>query len=302
MMVILMGKGVGHKVARRTLVSGGTGQLGVELMRRLGEDVATAPLRGQFDVSSAAAVDRTVGSVKPDLIIHAGAMTAVDMCEDHRLDAYRANAVGTWNLARAADRVGAEMVYVSTNYVFPGDKLGPYLEYDSPRPINAYGQSKYHGELAAQQVLDRLYVVRTSWLYSRWRKNFVTSFIRRVDKGVSGGEVGMGYVGDQVANPTHAGDLAAAIIQLSETGAYGTHHLVNGGGTSWYGWALAILRELDVDGVRLDEISADEFERPAAIPANSELGNEMARSLGISMRPWNTALVEFIRELRAQRE
>ncbi len=284
-------------MARRTLVTGGGGQLAAELVRRLDEANTEAPAHAQLDVAGAAAVDRAVDALKPDLIIHAGALTAVDACEERRLDAYRVNVVGTWNLARAAARVGAEMVYVSTNYVFAGDKLGPYLEYDSPRPINAYGQSKYHGELAARQALERLYIVRTAWLYSRWGRNFVTSFMRRAQQ-----ETEMRYVGDQIANPTHAGDLAAAIVQLSETGAYGTHHLVNEGATSWYGWASSILRELDAPAARLSEISAEEFERPAAIPANSELANEMARSLGISMRPWNAALSDLIRELRAQRE
>ena len=280
-------------MGRRTLITGGASQLAIELSQRLEADSTTAPPRTQLDVSSAAAVDQLVEQVSPELIVHTAALTAVDACEQRHLDAYRVNVVGAWNVARAAARVGAEMVYLSTNYVFDGQKLGPYLEYDRPAPLNAYGLSKLLGEIAARQVLERLYIVRTSWMYSRWRRNFVTTVMRQAEE-----EEEIRYVGDQVANPTYARDLAAAVLQLTETGAYGVHHLVNEGATSWYGWAAAVLRAVGRTEVRLEEIAGAEFERPAAIPANSELANETARSVGVTMRPWVEALEEFVREVR----
>ncbi len=274
------------------VVTGAGGQLGRELHYKLERDdvPVVALARGHVDITDARAVERAIGESSPRLVIHAAASTDVNGCEEHRRAAYRANVLGTWNVARAAAEVGAAMVYISTNYVFDGHKLGPYLEYDDTAPLNAYGATKLQGEAVARQVHDRLYVVRTSWLYSRWGNNFVSRFL---DMDSSDGP--LRYVGDQVANPTHAGDLAVGILELSETGAFGVHHLVNDGATSWYGWAAAVLSNLGRDDVALEEISGDEFLRSADVPQNSELANEMARSVGVTMRPWTEALASHIR-------
>lgn len=279
-------------MAGATVVTGAGGQLGIELARRLDPQTTVTLTRSQLDVTNAPLVERTMSEISPGLIIHAAAATNVDGCERNRAEAYRTNAVGTWNVARAADRAGAPMVYVSTNYVFNGKKLGPYLEYDDAAPLSAYGWTKLHGERAARQVLERLYVVRTSWLYSRWGRNFLTR-LRQVDE--SDGP--LRYVGDQAANPTNAGDLAAAIVELTETGAFGVHHLVNEGATSWYGWAAAFLAGMGRSDVGLEEISATEFPRAATVPANAELANETARAVDVTLRPWGEALSAHIREI-----
>ena len=281
-------------MAGTTVVTGAGGQLGIELARRLDARRAVTLNRAQLDITNARLVERTLAEISPRLIIHAAAATNVDGCERDRAEAYRTNAVGTWNVARAAERAGAQMVYVSTNYVFDGKKLGPYLEYDDAAPLSAYGWTKLHGERAARQVLERLFVVRTSWLYSRWGHNFL-SRLRDVD--ASDGP--LRYVGDQVANPTNAGDLAAAILDLAETEAFGVHHLVNEGATSWYGWAAAVLAGLGRADIALEEISAEEFPRAAAVPANAELANETARAVGVTLRPWSEALSAHIREIAA---
>jgi len=279
-------------VAGATVVTGAGGQLGIELARRLDPQTTVTLTRAQLDVTNAPLVERTIDEISPRLIIHAAAATNVDECERNRAQAYRTNAVGAWNVARAADRAGAPMVYVSTNYVFDGNKLGPYLEYDDAAPLSAYGWTKLHGERAARQVLERLYVVRTSWLYSRWGRNFLTR-LTQVDE--SDGP--LRYVGDQVANPTNAGDVAAAILALTETGAFGVHHLVNEGATSWYGWAAAFLAGMGRSDVGLEEISAREFPRAAAVPANAELANETARAVDVTLRTWGEALSAHIQEI-----
>ena len=279
-------------MAGSTVVTGAGGQLGIELARRLDGQTTVTLNRSQLDITNASLVERMLGEISPRLIIHAAAATNVDGCEADRAEAYRVNAVGTWNVARAAERAGAQMVYVSTNYVFDGMKLGPYLEYDDAAPLSAYGWTKLHGERAARQVLERLYVERTSWLYSRWGRNFLTRLAN-----VDAADGPLRYVGDQVANPTNAGDLAAAILELAETGAFGVHHLVNEGATSWYGWAAAFLSGLDRHDVQLEEISASEFPRPAAVPVNAELANETARAVGVTLRPWGEALTAHIREM-----
>ena len=279
-------------MACATVVTGAGGQLGIELARRLDTQTAVTLNRSQLDITNASLVERMLGEISPRLIIHAAAATDVDGCERDRAEAYRINAVGTWNVARAAERAGAQMVYVSTNYVFDGKKLGPYLEYDDAAPLSAYGWTKLHGERAARQVLERLYVVRTSWLYSRWGRNFLSRLTT-----VDASDGPLRYVGDQVANPTNAGDLAAAILELAETEAFGVHHLVNEGATSWYGWAAAFLAGLDHRDVQLEEISASEFPRAASVPANAELANETARAVGVTLRPWGEALTAHIREV-----
>ena len=273
-------------------VTGAGGQLGRELHYKFkSEDVPVVALaRGQVDITNAEAVERAMRESRPSLVIHAAAATDVNGCEEHRRAAYRVNVLGTWNVARSAANVGAAMVYVSTNYVFDGRKLGPYFEYDDTGPLNAYGATKLQGEAVARQVHDRLYVVRTSWLYGRWGNNFVRRFLD-----VDSSDGPLRYVGDQVANPTNAGDLAVGILQLCETGAFGVHHLVNDGATSWYGWAAAVLSNLGRDDVTLEEISGYEFLRSAEVPKNSELANEMARSIGVTMRPWTEALASHIR-------
>ncbi|MDE2901827.1 MAG: dTDP-4-dehydrorhamnose reductase [Chloroflexota bacterium] len=281
-------------MAGATVITGAGGQLGIELTRRLDEPTTIPLTRSQLDITNAPLVERTLHEIAPRLVIHAAAATNVDGCERERAAAYRTNAVGTWNVARAAARASAQMVYVSTNYVFDGRKLGPYLEYDDPAPLSAYGWTKLHGERAARQVLERLYVVRTSWLYSRWGRNFLSHLVD-----IEPAEGPLRYVGDQVANPTHAGDLAAAILNLTETEAFGVHHLVNEGATSWYGWAAAVLTGLGRDDVALEEISGDEYPRTAAVPANAELANETARTVGVTLRPWGDALSEHIREISA---
>ncbi len=280
----------------RILITGGGGQIGIELARQLDEANVSALGRSALDVTSGAAMDRALGEIKPDVVIHAAAMTDPEACERDRGAAQRVNVVGAWNVARAVARAGAEMVYLSTSYVFAGDKLGPYREYDEPGPINAYGVSKLGGERAARQALDRLYVVRSGWVYSRWTRGFVARLLELADA-----ETDVRYVGDQVANPTFAGDLAAAVLRLIDTQAYGVHHLVNEGATSWYGWATAVLRAAGRDDVELEEISAGDFQRQARVPANSELANEMARAVGITLRPWPDALEEFVRQWMADR-
>ncbi len=281
-------------MAKATVVTGAGGQLGIELARRLDEPTTVTLTRSQLDVTKAPLVERTLHEISPRLVIHTAAATNVDGCERDRAAAYRTNAVGTWNVARATARAGAHMVYVSTNYVFDGGKLGPYLEYDDAAPLSAYGWTKLHGERAARQVLERLYVVRTSWLYSRWGRNFLSRLLH-----VDSADGPLRYVGDQVANPTNAGDLAGAILDLTETEAFGVHHLVNEGATSWYGWASAVLAGLGRTDVALEEIRADEFPRAAAVPANAELANETARAVGVTLRPWGEALSAHIREVAA---
>ena len=232
---------------------------------------------------------RQMSAFAPELVIHAAAMTDVDACETDPEGARTVNAVGAENVARACRDAGAAMVYISTNYVFDGEKTAPYDESDKTNPINVYGATKLDGEEAVRRLLEHHYLVRTSTLYGRRRRNFVTALAE-----AAGTREQLRYVDDQRVTPTSTADLAAAIMELVEAGSFGTYHLVNEGETTWYGWARAALQALGVEDVEISPIPASRYERPAAVPGNGVMANNAARALGVRLRGWQEALEEFV--------
>ena len=252
-------------------------------------DTIRLATREDLDVADAGAVAALVADFVPEVVIHTAAMTNVDACEGDRELAQSINADGAKNVAIACRTAGAAMVYVSTNYVFDGRQRRPYAEADATNPISVYGATKLAGEQAVIETLARHFVVRTSTLYGPYRRNFVNSLITAATSRDS-----LAYVDDQRVTPTSTADLAGAILELIETDEPGIYHLVNQGETSWYGWARAVLTALEIGGVGLNPISATEFERPAAVPANGVLANNAARARGVELRGWQEALAEFL--------
>jgi dTDP-4-dehydrorhamnose reductase len=273
----------------RILVTGAGGQLGRDLGRRLPPDTTRLATREELDVANAGAVAALVAGFAPAVVIHTAAMTDVDACEGDREQAQAINAGGARNVAIACREAGAAMVYVSTNYVFDGRQRRPYGETDATNPISVYGATKLAGEHAVVESLARHFVVRTSTLYGPHRRNFVNSLVAAAASRDS-----LAYVDDQRVTPTSTADLAGAILELIKTDEPGIYHLVNQGETSWYGWARAVLTALEISGVELNPISAAEFERPAAVPANGVLANNAARARGVELRGWQEALTEFL--------
>jgi dTDP-4-dehydrorhamnose reductase len=262
----------------RILITGGRGQLGRELQ-----------------VTDAAAVGRAVEAFGPDLVIHAAAYTDTRGCEADPALAMRVNGDGARNVAQACHRAGVSLLYVSTNEVFDGNKGEPYLEEDEPRPINAYGRSKLAGEEHVRSLLQRFYVVRTSWLYGGG-KDFPAKVLRR-----RAGELPM--VTDEVASPTWARDLAQAIARLVEQDAPpGVYHLTNGGGCSRFQWAERVLALAGRQDIVLRPIIQTEFDAPYRKPAFSELANTAAAALGIVLRPWQEALAAYFVAARLRRK
>ena len=278
--------------ATKTFVTGAGGQLGTELARALPAEEAVCASHSQLDVADPAAVMAAVCAVRPRVVIHAAAMTGVDLCEADPDRAHKINTLGAWNVALACRDAGAAMVYVSTNYVFDGTKPSPYLEYDQPNPLGAYGSSKLGGEIAAAHVLRELYVVRTAWVYSPWKRNFVSSLLEAARAGKE-----LRYVADQHASPTAARDLAGAILRLVATGAYGVYHLTSSGSTSWHGWAEAVLLAAGLNHAKLSAIPAAEFKRAAAVPANGVLANTAGASLGVALPDWRESLERYVSSL-----
>jgi len=278
----------------RVLITGGRGQLGRELQRALRSQsdpphVVALDLP-ELDVTDAEAVERAVRQAKPDLVIHAAAFTDTSLCEKDEALAMRVNAQGSLHVAEACRRVDAAMVYVSTNEVFDGARREPYGESDEPRPVNAYGRSKLEGERLVQGTLPRHYVVRTAWLYAEGGNNFPAKVLRLAEERRE-----FSMVTDEVATPTWARDLAAAIIRLVAQPAYGTYHLTNAGYCSRYEWAAEVLRLAGPPwaDVTLRPITSAEYSGGVPKPPFSALRNEAAARLGITLRSWEEALGEF---------
>jgi dTDP-4-dehydrorhamnose reductase len=274
--------------ALRIAITGHRGQLGLALQTVL----ADAELLGldlpEHDISDPLPIRQTIVEFRPDLVIHGAAMTNVDGCEREPDTAYRVNTLGTQNVAIACGQCGAAMVHISTNDVFDG-KLGrPYYEWDAPSPRSVYAQSKAAAEFCVRTLLDRFYIVRTSWLYAKGGENFVTKIIRAADR------LGqLRVVTDEVATPTYAPDLAEAIAQLIRTGHFGIYHFANSGSCSRYEWAKRLLELSGRGEVPVERITADQWQRAAPPPLYAPIPNFVGAALGITLRPWDEALQDY---------
>ncbi len=278
----------------RILITGAGGQLGRDLQSALSAHDLRPLTHAELDTIDAAAVDQALDAFRPDVAIHAAALTDTTRCEREPELAYAANAQAARNVAAACARLRAAMVYISTNEVFDGAKTAPYEEDDAPNPINAYGRSKLAGERLVQAVLPQHYVVRTAWLYGHGGNHFVAKVLRAAESGDLTG------VTDEIATPTWSRDLAAAIKRLIETERYGVYHLTNAGQASRYEWVQEILRVAGKTDVRVRPLTTAEFR--ASLPADavapekplySVLANTKAAALGIELRPWQDALAEY---------
>ncbi|HEX4798374.1 MAG TPA: dTDP-4-dehydrorhamnose reductase [Burkholderiales bacterium] len=279
----------------KILLTGRNGQLGWELARTL------APLgelaaydRTMLDLAKPDQIAAAVRSVKPDIIVNAGAYTAVDKAESEPEAAFAVNAVAPGLLAEEAKRAGALLIHYSTDYVFDGAKEMPYVEEDPHNPLNVYGRSKLAGELAVQSVDGSHLILRTSWVYAARGRNFFLT-IRRLLKEKSELRV----VSDQIGAPTSARALAEATAELLRRhgvaalrGARGVYHVTAAGFTSWHGFATEIARlERPNPLVRIIPIASSEYPTPAPRPKNSRLSNEkLRRSFGIALPQWETCL------------
>jgi len=267
----------------RILVTGAKGQLGTELGRLLDgshhEMIGVDLDHGSttLDITDRDAVLAGVTSIEPDLVIHGAAFTAVDACEAQVDLAFRVNALATRHIADGARRVGAHVVYVSTDYVFDGTKTEPYVEWDEPNPQSVYGRSKLGGE---REIDPGWTVARTSWVCSAHGSNMVKTLLRLAD-----GVDDLSFVNDQIGHPTFAGDLASMLLRLGIEQRPGVYHVTNQGATSWYGFARDVLAAAGHDPDRVKPISTAEMlpARPAPRPANSVLDNAALRGSGLAL-------------------
>lgn len=276
----------------RILITGHKGQLGRLLCQALKDhDLALADLP-EVDITDPDQIVRAIAAFRPGLVLHVAALTDTAGCQRNPDLAYRVNALGTRNVALGCQQAGAALLYISTNEVFDGRKGEPYLEWDPVNPLSVYARSKQAGEWYVQNLLQRFYIVRIAWLYSRGAASFVTKTLQWARSGQT-----LRIVTDEIATPTYGPDLAQAIARLVGQGAvqplYGVYHLTNGGQCSRYEWAERILSLAgQAPGTIVPAVLAD-FPDAVPKPAQSVLRNFCGAQWGITLRPWEEALAEY---------
>ncbi len=277
----------------KILITGGQGQLGREMslfLQEKREYAVNAPGHAELDILNADEVTTQLKAWHPDVIIHTAAYTKVDQAEAEPDEAWRVNALGSRNIAVAAEEVGARFVFLSTDYVFDGKKGTSYDEWDGPNPESVYGRSKLAGEELVRMVSRRFFIVRTSWVYGPYGGNFVKTML-----GLARAGKAVRVVADQVGSPTYTYDLARFLERLLRTEAYGVYHATNAGFCSWYEFAQAIFEEAGI-AAHLEPCTTEEFPRPAKRPQYSVLEHKAIRLNGWEdLRPWREGLRDYLR-------
>lgn len=278
----------------KVLVTGYNGQLGFDVIRELNS--RSVECRGvdrdDFDITNR---DETVGYIcdyKPDTVVHCAAYTAVDRAEDDEENCRRVNVDGTKNIAIACEKIGAKMLYVSTDYVYGGAGDAPFEPSDMTDPKNVYGRTKLDGEKAVMKHLKKYFIVRTSWVFGINGSNFVKTMLR-----LGGERDELNVVCDQVGSPTYTPDLARLICDLIATERYGIYHGTNENYCSWAEFASEIMK-LGGKNTRINPVRSEEYPVKAERPHNSRLSKKCLDDAGIKRLPtWQNALKRFIKEL-----
>lgn len=285
------------------LLIGCAGQLGkaiCQLQERFKKETWDTPQRGRLNIGDETSLQEWF-QINPayDLIVNAAAETRVDFCEKQEFYSFKVNAISLQYITKAVTDSNGVLVHISTDYVFPGTDPTPRKETDPVCPINAYGRTKWAGEVFVRAICPKHFIVRTAWLYGLYGKNFVKTILQKAR------ETGrISVVADQYGSPTYANDLAEAILQLAQTDQYGTYHCTNAGVCSWFELASAAV---DIAGIPCDKeaITTEEYRRrfpqSARRPMYSALDNtKIADVLGKPLRHWRDALEEFIEALQQE--
>ena len=280
----------------KVFVTGATGQLGHDVCREL--ERRGVEYRGvgsrELDITDAAAVEAALGEYAPDGVIHCAAWTKVDAAEDERAACWRVNAAGTAHIAAACAALGAKVLYISTDYVFPGTGAAPWKTDDGTGPLSVYGKSKLAGELAVETLLEKYFIVRISWVFGKNGNNFVKTMLR-----LSETKTELGVVADQIGSPTYTADLAPLLCDMIGTEKYGIYHASNEGECSWAELAEEIFRRTGKN-VRVNRLATEQYPARAPRPRNSRLDKNCLTAEGFSRLPdWRDALGRYLKEIGA---
>lgn len=272
------------------LITGANGQLGKELTKKLSTSNSVIALsKEQLDITIKEKVEEQIFNYKPNLIIHTAAYTAVDECEENNEKAFLVNGIGAGYVAKSAEKIGARVFYISSDYVFDGKKQIPYLEEDNPNPQSIYGLSKWMGEKLVS-TYENSSIIRTSWLYGHDGKNFVKTMMRLASEGKE-----VKVVNDQIGSPTYINDLVQVIYHLIAK-KNRIYHVSNIGYCSWYEFARAIYEEVGYSTDLVLPITTKEYNAAAARPRYSVLSHRALLEENVPPpRTWRDALKEFIR-------
>lgn len=277
-------------------MTGVNGQLGHDVMGELarrGMDAAGVDIE-DMDITDRAGVAGVIKAAAPDAVIHCAAYTAVDAAEDNEELCRRVNAGGPRNIAAVCRELDIKMVYISTDYVFSGDGERPWEPEDERAPQSVYGQTKYEGELAVQELLDKYFIVRIAWAFGINGNNFVKTMLKLAENHDT-----VRVVNDQFGSPTYTYDLARLLVDMVLTEKYGVYHATNEGNCSWYEFACAIFEEAGLP-VKVVPVSTAEYGAKAKRPANSRMNKDKLTQMGFEkLPPWRDALKRYVQELKA---
>lgn len=278
----------------KLLVTGVKGQLGYDVCKVLsargiehrGVDIE------DFDITNAQATHDYIAAYRPDGVIHCSAWTAVDRAEDELEKVRAVNAEGPRNIASVCKEIGAKLVYISTDYVFPGTGDRFYEPDDPTGPLGAYGVTKLEGERAVQALLERYFIVRVSWVFGKNGSNFIKTMLRLAET-----KSELNVVCDQIGSPTYTADLAPLLCDMVVSEKYGVYHATNEGICSWAEFAEEIFRLAGKD-IKVNPVPTSEYPTRAARPLNSRMSKAKLEEMGFSRLPdWHDALVRYLREL-----
>ena len=279
----------------KVFVTGASGQLGYDVCKEL--KVRNIEYRGvsskELDITDSNAVYRELTAYHPDAVIHCAAYTKVDLAEDEPEKCWAVNVDGTRNIAEVCRELGAKMVYISTDYVFPGTGDQFYEPTDPVGPVNTYGRSKLAGELAVQSLLDKYFIVRISWVFGKNGNNFVKTMLRLAET-----KTELNVVCDQIGSPTYTADLAPLLCDMVRTEKYGVYHATNEGTCSWAEFAEAIFG-LAGKQVVVHPIPTSKYPTRAIRPLNSRMSKECLIDGEFSYMPdWHVALEKYLSEIK----
>lgn len=278
----------------KVLVTGIKGQLGHDVVNELtgrGIEAVGVDIE-EMDITDADNVNNVISQAAPDAVIHCAAYTAVDAAEDNVELCRRVNADGTQNIANICKKLDIPMIYISTDYVFDGEGERPWEPDDERTPLNVYGQTKYEGELAVQNTLEKYFIVRIAWVFGVNGKNFVKTMLNLAKT-----HDHITVVNDQFGSPTYTYDLARLLVDMVLTDKYGIYHATNEGICTWYEFACEIFRQAGVQ-VEVEPVSAEQYKARAKRPSNSRMNKDKLEDNGFERLPsWQDALGRYLKEI-----